>query len=454
MYAIVDIETTGGHAASNGITEIAIIIFDGVAEVSRFETLVNPEKSIPIYIRALTGITDEMVNMAPLFKDIAPKLFELLNGKIFIAHNVNFDYSFLKYHLSKCGFELNCKKVCTVRLGRKVFPGLPSYSLGRFCSSLGVQIINRHRALGDAGATTQIFSMMLAADKEGHLQEFLNPRSKEQLLPPNLPKEKISSLPDKPGVYYFHNEKGKIVYIGKAKNLKRRVLSHFSNNSATKRKQDFLREIHDISYKLCGTELMAFIFEAIEIKRVWPKHNHSLKRFEQVYGLFTFEDQLGYLRLAIDKRNRFSHALYTFNLLTEGYNLLRALIQEHKLCPKLCFLQKSAAACGHSECNGACRGEETPESYNPRVYQALNQLKITMPSFAFSDDGREENERSWILIERGRFYGMGYLSDTVNVESIEDLKPHLTPCLSNDYIKNLVLTHALKFPEKMLQICE
>ena len=136
MYAIVDIETTGGHASSNGITEIAIIIHDGVTEVSRFETLVNPEKPIPIYVRALTGITDEMVRAAPLFKDIAPQVYTLLHDKIFIAHNVNFDYSFLKHHLAICGFNLNCKKVCTVRLGRKVFPGLPSYSLGKFCGSL------------------------------------------------------------------------------------------------------------------------------------------------------------------------------------------------------------------------------------------------------------------------------------------------------------------------------
>ena len=177
MYAIVDIETTGGHAASNGITEIAIILYDGVTEISRFETLVNPEQSIPLYIRALTGITEEMVETAPLFKDIAPRIYELLNEKIFIAHNVNFDYSFLKYHLGKCGFDLNSKKVCTVRLGRKVFPGLPSYSLGKFCNSLGIQIVNRHRALGDADATIRLFSMMLTADKEGHLHNFLNPRS-------------------------------------------------------------------------------------------------------------------------------------------------------------------------------------------------------------------------------------------------------------------------------------
>ena len=448
MYAIVDIETTGGHASSNGITEIAIIIHDGVTEVSRFETLVNPEKPIPIYVRALTGITDEMVSAAPLFKDIAPQVYTLLHDKIFIAHSVNFDYSFLKHHLAICGFNLNCKKVCTVRLGRKVFPGLPSYSLGKFCGSLGIQIINRHRALGDAEAATSLFSLMIVEDKEGHLQSFLNPRSREQLLPPNLAKEKVDALPEKPGVYYFRNEKGKIIYIGKAKNLKHRVISHFSNNSVKKRKQDFLREIFDVTYEVCGTELMAFILEAMEIKRVWPKHNQSLKRYEQVYGMFVFEDQRGYLRLAIDKRNKSNTSLYSFNMLAEGYSLLRTLISDYSLCPRLCFLQKSADTCCHAHCKGACRGQENIDSYNSRVLQAVNQLKVTMPSFAIKDDGRMENETGWILIEEGRFYGMGYLPDHLAIHSINDLKPHLTPYSANDYVKNLVYSHAEKYPEK------
>jgi DNA polymerase III subunit epsilon len=451
MYAIVDIETTGGHAISNGITEIAIIIYDGITEVSRYETLVNPEKPIPIYIRALTGITQEMVNAAPVFNDIAHEVYNLLRDKIFIAHNVNFDYSFLKHHLNKSGFDLNCKKICTVRLGRKIFPGLPSYSLGKLCSSLGVQIISRHRALGDADATTRLFSLMLSEDKEGHLQQFLNPRSREQLLPPNLPKERVSSLPDKPGIYYFHDEKGKVIYIGKAKSLKRRVISHFSNNSAGQRKQDFLRKIFNITYEVCGTELIAFILEAVEIKRIWPKYNQSLKRFEQVYGLFTFEDQKGYLRLAIDKRNKFSTPLYTFNQLIEGYNLLRGLMIEHGLCPKLCFLQKSSEACICSQCKEDCSGEETKESYNAKVINALNQLKQRMPSFALTDAGRTNGEKSWILIEQGRFYGMGYLPETVQIENLNDLKMHLTPYLSNDYIRNLVCNHVSRYPEKKFE---
>src|SRR5213075_1080513 len=146
MYAIVDIETTGGYAAANGITEIAIYIHDGVKITRHFETLINPNQAIPRYIKALTGIDDEMVADAPQFAEVADTIHELLNDNIFVAHNVNFDYSFVRHHLKAAGLELTAKKLCTVRLSRKVFPGLPSYSLGNLCRSLQLPIDNRHRA--------------------------------------------------------------------------------------------------------------------------------------------------------------------------------------------------------------------------------------------------------------------------------------------------------------------
>ena len=173
MYAIVDIETTGGHANANGITEIAVILHDGVQEEGRYTTLVQPGYPIPRYVASLTGITDAMVASAPPFGDIADKVFNLLKGRIFVAHNVNFDYSFVKYHLEQAGFDLTEQKLCTVRLSRKVLPGLPSYSLGNLCRSLGIPVEGRHRAIGDAQATSVLFERILAADTEGHIAAML-----------------------------------------------------------------------------------------------------------------------------------------------------------------------------------------------------------------------------------------------------------------------------------------
>src|SRR5690242_8754529 len=194
MYAIVDIETTGGYAANNDITEVAIVLHDGERVTNRFETLVKPSVPIPHYIQVLTGITNEMVAHAPSFEEVAPEIFRFLEDSIFVAHNVNFDYSFLKHHLSLAGYELHNNKLCSVRLTRKVFPGIPSYSLGNICRHFGIVIQNRHRAGGDADATIRLFEHLLQNNAIPHIQQFIKRGAKEQSLPPNLPKEEIEKL--------------------------------------------------------------------------------------------------------------------------------------------------------------------------------------------------------------------------------------------------------------------
>ena len=396
-YAVVDIETTGSYPSGNGITEISIQIMEGNNVIQTWDSLINPEQFIPNYIEALTGISNEMVSDAPVFSEVAAQIFALLHDKVFVAHNVNFDYAFIRHHLATCGFTLNCKKLCTVRLSRKLFPGLPSYSLGRLCKSLQISLENRHRAGGDAAATAILFGMLLDADREAYILNSLQKASKEQVLPPHLSKNYIDRLPDQPGVYYFRDQKGKIIYIGKAKNLKKRVFSHFSGNSSSKQKQDFLKNIHNIDYDICGTELMAFILEATQIKKFWPENNRALKRFEQKYGLYEYMDQNGYLRLGIDKYKKQCPTIYSFNSLLDGHNLLKTLIKDFQLCEKLCFVQRNRSACtahGLGNCNGACIGVESPSSYNNRVQEAIQHLHAVLPSFNMIDQGRTADEQS------------------------------------------------------------
>src|SRR3954468_15629602 len=258
MYAIVDIETTGGYASNNGITEVAIVLHNGKAIEGRYQTLINPRQKIPVYITALTGINQSMVADAPAFNEVASNIHRLLNDRVFVAHNVNFDYSFLKHHLQAAGLDLNCSKLCTVRLSRQVFPGLPSYSLGNLCRHFDIPVTERHRAGRDVTATSILFEHLLTNGAQTFIERSLK-RSKEQSLPPHLPREKVDCLPYGPGVYYFHDAKGKVVYVGKAKNVKYRVSSHFTHNGAGRQRPEFLRTIHDISYQSCATELMAGI---------------------------------------------------------------------------------------------------------------------------------------------------------------------------------------------------
>ena len=451
MYAIVDIETTGSYAANNGITELAIVLHDGNKIVDRFETLINPLSPIPHYVQVLTGIRPEMLEDAPVFSEVAGRVYEMLKEAIFVAHHVNFDYSFVKHQLECCGYELDTKKLCTVRLSRKVFPALPGYSLGKLCRELEIPIENRHRAGGDADATVILFEKILRADSQGAVQQMLHVKSREQYLPPNLPSEQIASLPYSAGVYYFHDQKGKVIYVGKAKNLKSRVTSHFSNNHTGLRKQEFLRNIYSVTWQECGTELMAFLFECIEIRRLWPAYNRSLKRFEQSYGLYIYEDQAGYLRLTIEKKKQNLRAYYSFNGLPEGWQVLRKLVNQFSLCPKLCFIQKGTDTCmgiKENTCRGACEFHETPADYNHRLLEAVQSLQEMLPSFMIRDRGRDSSEESCVLIENGKFYGMGWLNKEIQIRNLEDLKEQLTAYPENDYMRGLVYTYAEKWPDK------
>lgn len=456
LYAIVDIETTGGHASANGITEVAINIHNGNQIIETYSTLINPRKEIPIYITALTGIDNAMLADAPVFEDVALQIYQLLNDKVFVAHNVNFDYSFLKHHLSLAGYDLQCSKLCTVRLSRKLLPGKTSYSLGKLCSALQIPIQNRHRAGGDADATSILFNMLLEADLDGVIAEMLKKTSKEQVLPPHLDKKVILKLPNQPGVYYFKDNKGKIVYVGKAKDLKKRVTSHFTGNKPNRQRQDFLRTIYHVDYVICGTELMALILEANEIKRLWPENNRAMKRYEHKYDLYVFEDQNGYLRLAIDKHKKNNKALQSFNNLLEGYNFLNQLVDKYQLCAKLCYLQKTTTKCTaheNGQCFGACSGIETVAIYNKRLNHALSEIQNMQPSFALVDEGRKDEEFSCLIVEKGKFFGMGYFTDKNYLsDGLAPIKENLSTYQSNSYILNLILNHAEQHPQKLYKL--
>ena len=446
MYAIVDIETTGGHASANGITEIAVYIHDGKKVVKHFETLINPLQKIPAYITALTGIDNYMVADAPLFEDIAATLYQLLNDTIFVAHNVNFDYSFVKHHLKASGYELAEKKLCTVRLSRKTFPGLPSYSLGNLCRSLSLPIDNRHRAGGDAKATVKLLEYCMANGGDEHIAQMLKKSSAEQWLPLHLTKADILKLPAGPGVYYFHDAKDKIVYVGKAINIKKRVSSHFTHNDPDRKRQNFLRIICKISCKECATELEAIILESTEIKRLWPKYNYSQKQPAQKFALYMFEDGRGYQRLAIDKKKKNVPSLYCFNLLHEGVVMLKKMAEEFELHEKLCFIDKTP----FSELDYISL--ESPLTYNQKIKNAVEALEEKLPTFAVMDDGIKKEEKLCLLIERGSFWGMGYMPSNIVITSTAELKTYLNPYADNDTIRNSIYSFIEKNPDKLISL--
>ncbi|MFZ9300701.1 MAG: exonuclease domain-containing protein [Chitinophagaceae bacterium] len=443
MYAIVDIETTGGHAAQGGITEVAIILHNGQEEEGRYQTLVNPGMPIPPYVQSLTGITDKTVAKAPAFEEVAGKIFHLLSGRIFVAHNVNFDYSFLRHNLLKSGYDLDEQKLCTVRLSRKIFPGYESYSLGKICRNLGIPIEERHRAMGDAHATSKLFTLSLLKDRQGVIKSMLKKGSREGYLPLNLPAAEIDKLPKAAGVYYFHDQRQKIIYVGKARDLKKRVTSHFSNNSVSKKKQELMRNIHSIGFTLTGTEFTASILESIEIRKHWPIYNKSQKQLEFGYGIFSYVDQQSRLRLGIDRLRKNSNPIIRFPLLVDAHQALWRVVRQHHLCPVMCFLQKANVCEG--ECGGVCSASHD-QAYNLRVKEAINQLQSERPNLAIKQRGPNEGEVTWLLMEDGQFYGMGNLSDNQEVIDKQQLKEQLTPYHHNEFIRTQLLQFADAHP--------
>jgi DNA polymerase III subunit epsilon len=377
MYAIVDIETTGGYADNHRITEIAIYHHDGMQITEVFHTLVNPGRNIPYYITGLTGITTEMVLAAPDFKTIAPEIFNRLEGKVFVAHNAHFDYSFLKKEFEQAGLNWQARKLCTVRLSRKIIPGLRSYSLGSLAESLGIKIPNRHRAGGDAEATTKIFDLLLQRDRDGYILKALKRNSGEAILPPNLAKDEFDKLPAKPGVYYFHDARGNVIYVGKAINIKKRIAGHFTGDAREWSRSRIRNEIHHVSYELTGNELIALILESQEIRRLWPKYNQAQKYRVEEWGIFDYEDRNGYMRFSVNMVTRGSRPLIRFSSKGDTWNFLWEKVHDFDLCPKLSGLQVSKGLCfehQNGECHGYFFGIESPKKYNKRAEKAFRSF--------------------------------------------------------------------------------
>ena len=445
-YAIVDIETTGGNARGSRITEIAIIIHDGKKIVERWESLVNPQKEIPPAIFALTGITNEMVSTAPIFDLISDKVLELLKDRVFVAHNVNFDYSFVRNELELSGFKWTARKLCTVRAARKIKPGLPSYSLGRLCNSLDIPLENAHRAGGDANATAILFSRLLEWDDANVIETMIKKTATDQRLPPHLPPNDFDALPEKTGVYYFYDQYKKVIYVGKAVNIKKRVASHFSGHNINSQRQNFLRDIHGISFEVCATELIALLHECSEIKKLWPTYNRALKRFEFNYGLYEYEARSGYRYLAVGKLSKGQSCIESFNNLHTAINALMQLKEQFTIDHRFCNF-------GIPELPQTTKNEleilPNLDSHNEQIEKALNHLVSKRESFAIIDKGRTQEEKSVVYVENGHFYGMGYLSSDTIINEITELKEHVTRYASNQYIMQLIYNYSEKYLYKV-----
>lgn len=451
MYTIVDIETTGNGIKGNKITEISIFKYDGYKIVDEFTSLVNPECEIPYFITGLTGIDNDMVCNAPTLDKIADKILEITEETIFVAHSVGFDYNVIKNEFNSIGLDFVRKKLCTVRLSRKLIPGYNSYSLGKLCSALHIPLTDRHRARGDAHATTLLFQKLLRTDgAEAVFKTFLNARSQETTLPPALPKSIYDDLPNAPGIYYFKNAKGKIIYIGKAINIKKRVLSHFYDK-ATKEIQ-MCAETADIDHELAGSDLVALLMESAAIKHHYPDYNRSQKRNIQRYGIFTYEDRNGILHLAFNKIKLAPNPIAIFYNTTDCRLYLEELCKTFSLCAKFCHLQENVDTCSHyriKKCDGICSGEESVKDYNSKVEEAITYARNTEESLFILEKGRNFDENAFVMIKNGIYVGYGFVDKDIQIATTEDLEAFLIPQKSTLESERIVKSYLTRNPQKL-----
>lgn len=413
MYAIVDIETTGGSARLEKITEIAIYQHDGNKITGEFVSLVNPERNIPYFITNLTGITNEMVENSPRFFEIAKEIVELTEGRIFVAHNARFDYSFIREEFKSLGFNYKRNILDTVALSRKLLPGHRSYSLGNICKDLKISINGRHRAAGDALATVKLLDILLKKDLEynGSRSSLLK-NTRLSKLNPKLDIKKLDTIPEEPGVYYFYNEDGKIIYIGKSRNISQRVSTHLSNNT-TNRSMEMRDQIADIDWECTGSELIALLKESFEIKTNKPVFNRAQRRTGFQWGIFSFIDNKGYLNFRYGQLNDDETPLSVFTSKEKAKSKLGYLIDHFSLCQKLSGLYETDGACFHYQvgfCKGACCELETSAEYNIRAEKASEEFIFTRRNFFIIDKGREPGEKCAVKIVNGKYAGYGYFS--------------------------------------------
>ena len=450
MYAILDIETTGGKYNEEGITEIAIYKFDGHNIVDQFSSLVNPEKPIQPFVVNLTGINNEMLRHAPKFYEIAKRVIEITDGCIMVAHNALFDNRILTTEFDRLGYHFEKETLCTVELAKKLIPDMPSYSLGKLVRSLGIPLSDRHRAQGDAKATVALFKMLLAKDTSKEIiTETLRKDPKLQIAPKLL--DIIENTPSETGVYYMHNEDGKVIYIGKSRNLKKRLMQHFTGENRKSKKIQL--DVKSVTFEKTGNELIALLKESEEVKQNKPIYNRGPRQMLFTHQLTSFVDAQGYINLKIEKADARKKAIVTFSNYQQAKTSVFKITEENQLCQNLTGLNNSDKACFNyaiKECYGACIGKESIEEYNNRIKVFLERFSYENQNMIIIDRGREIEERSVILIENGIYKGYGFYNLNYQINNPEILKSIINPMHNNRDAQHIIHNYLRK--NKVLKI--
>lgn len=443
MYAILDIETTGGKYNEEGITEIAIYQHNGQIVTDQFISLVNPERPIQPFVEKLTGINSKMLRNAPRFFEVAKRIIQITENCLIVAHNTDFDYRILRTEFKRLGYNFEKNSLCTVSLSQELLPDMESYKLGKLVRSLGIPISDRHRAQGDALATVKLFELLLEKDSG---KEILKSQIKA-LHAHQVPSKYLSiieELPTATGVYYLHNAVGDVLYIGKSNNIQKRVRTHLTGTDRKSKK--IQKKLHKVNFETTGSELIALLKEQHEIKKNQPQINKDGRYRLYPMGI-KIDQETDYHQLILEQVRNDREYLVVFKNSRVAKHLMIQWIEDHQLCHKHSSLQDSDGACfayKNDQCKGACLEQESPESYNERLSQLQDKNNYPHDHFLMIGIGRKDGEYSFIYIDNQCFKGYGFYELNHQIKNKEKILNRMIAMEDNSDCRALILSHIKK----------
>lgn len=436
MYAVLDIETTGGKYNEEGITEIAIYRFNGHEITDQFSSLVNPERDIQPFVERLTGINAKMLVSAPKFFEVAKRIIEITEDCVLVAHNAEFDCRILQTEFRRLGYTYERKSLCTVTLSQELLPNQESYSLGKLVRSLGIPISDQHRAFGDAMATLKLFSLLLEKDSDKTIiKRELKDSPYSRISPKHL--KLLDDLPTGTGIYYLYNRKQKVIYIGRSSNIKKQVQNHLTQTS--KKNVALQQQLHQISYTLLGDELIALLKEQHEIKIHQPRFNSNGRHFLYPIGIrIATENELHSLRVEPIQKKKVYIARFKNKI--SANKQLKKWLNEFELCALDSETTPQGGCKNHEQkqCKGACVGQETVATHNLRIAELTKQWRYPHPHFLMLNKGRSVGEYSFLYFAEGEFRGYGYYELNHQIKTPTLISKRLIPIQENTDIKFII----------------
>jgi len=473
---ILDCETTGGKPTFHRIIEVGLVIVEHGEIVQRWQSLVDPETPLPVAIRQLTGIDEDMLAGAPTFAQIAETLLHHLEDRILVAHNARFDHAFLKNEFARIGVSFRTRQLCSVKLSRRLFPGQRGHGLDAIVRRFGLSVRDRHRAFDDALAVWQFFLRIGESIGPDEIDAACGDLLARPALPPQLDPGEIERLPSSPGVYYFYDAADRLLYVGKSVNLRDRVMSHFNQDYRNPKDLRISASIAHIDFETTASDLGAQLLESRQIKALAPLHNRRLRRLVRLFEYKLQPDCDGYLRVRIDAVERpdpgsdLAQQFGLFRSRRQAVQRLEKLSRDFLLCQKLTGLQSDRSTAGRTpcfahqlkRCLGACCGKEPAERYNERLSSALADYRTKAwpwpNALLIEERGSPAAEPAWHLVHEWRYLGgiktpdelyeLGYAPIHGSTPPLPEQEPE-EPGEPFDLDTYLILTRFLLQPQRL-----